>query len=158
VLKWSNARLDAGVIVFRPIKVKRFAKRDARVPIGAELRTILEELRQESFRIDGLVVKRDFPRDVGTLKFPEIFAKAGLTPWEKPLHTLRKSCIDDWAKVAPPNVVMEWATHSSLNTTMKYYSKVSPGDEQIGQVKMFKGKASGAGAQGAGGVMERGNP
>ena len=52
--------------------------------------------------------------------------------------TLRKSSIDDWAKVAPPNVVMEWATHSSLNTPMKYYSKVSPGDEQIGQVKMFK--------------------
>ena len=53
---------------------------------------------------------------------------------------------DDWAKVAPPNVVMEWATHSSLNTTMKYCSKVSPGDEQIGQVKMFKRKPEAGGA------------
>jgi integrase len=137
-LTWSHVRFDDGVLVFRPGKIERFVKRDARVPICAELRTILEEARQSSYRIDGFVVARDVPRDVGIFKFPALYAKTGVVPRDKPLHTLRKSCIDDWARVAPPNVVIEWATHSSLHTTMKYYSKVSPTDEQIGMANLFK--------------------
>ena len=62
---------------------------------------------------------------------------AGIVAWRKPLHTLQKSCIDDWGKVAPPNVVMHWATHSSLSTTMKYYSQVSKGDEALGQQSLL---------------------
>lgn len=137
-LKWSNVRFDEGVLVFRPQKVERFLQQDARVPICAELREILEAVRGESLRLDGHVVdRRGITRNFGTLVFPALCRKAKLTPWPKPLHTLRKSCIDDWARHNPPNVVMEWATHSSLATTMKFYAKVSREDEQRGQASML---------------------
>lgn len=139
-LTWDKVRLREGVLVFRPQKVERFAKRDARVPIGLELQQILEEARGDALRIDGrLIPPGVLPQQLGRSVFPKLFAEAGLSIWDKPLHTLRKSCIDDWARVAPPNVVMEWATHSSLQTTHLYYTKVNPADEQIGRGAMFGG-------------------
>ena len=135
-LKWSNVRFDEGVLVFRPMKVERFAKVDARVPICAELRTILENLRQTSIRIDGFVVSRDVPNYVYD-RLRAACKTAGLEPWTKPLHTLRKSCIDDWSRIAPPHVVMEWATHTCLATTMRYYVKVNRSDEKLGQASLL---------------------
>jgi len=45
------------------------------------------------------------------------------------LHTLRKSCITNWAnEINNPEVVRRLAGHSDITTTMKYYSKVT--DEQ----------------------------
>lgn len=32
---------------------------------------------------------------------------------------------------------MEWATHSALATTMRYYVKVSRADESLGQVHLL---------------------
>ncbi|MFA7238347.1 MAG: site-specific integrase [Phycisphaeraceae bacterium] len=144
-LRWSNVRFDEGVLTFRPMKVERFAKVDARVPICAELRTILEELRHPTLpglpgaaiRIDGYVVPRDAPKQ-GYEQFKQACKRAGLEPWSKPFHTLRKSCIDDWARLAPPNVVMEWATHTTLSTTMKYYAKVHRADESLGQMQLLR--------------------
>jgi integrase len=86
-------------------------------------------LGNDSLRIDGLVVARDFRKHVYA-EFDRLWAATGVPRWSKPLHTLRKSCIDDWARVAPPNVVMEWATHTSLAATMKYYAKVHRATEQ----------------------------
>lgn len=140
-LMWSNVRLDEGVLVFRPQKVERFTKRDARVPICAELRKVLLEAQGGSMRIDGTVVASDIRGDVYDV-FKRLCREAGVQPWSKPLHTLRKSCIDDWTRIAPPNVVMEWATHTSLSTTMKYYSKVHRTDEQIGQASLFNASSS----------------
>ncbi len=135
-LQWTHVRFDEGVLSFRPIKVERFAKRDARVPICAELRAILEELRGTAIRIDGHVISR---RAYTTAydHFSYVCRAAGLEPWSKPFHTLRKSCIDDWARIAPPNVVMEWATHTTLSTTMKFYAKIHRTDEVLGQRAMF---------------------
>jgi integrase len=41
------------------------------------------------------------------------------------MHSLRKSCITDWANggVAPKSV-QEWAGHADIRTTMAYYAKV----------------------------------
>ena len=41
------------------------------------------------------------------------------------MHSLRKSCITDWAAsgVAPKSV-QEWAGHADIRTTMAYYAKV----------------------------------
>lgn len=135
-LKWTNVRFEEGVITFRPIKVERFAKVDARVPICAELRTILDQLRQTAIRIDGYIVPRGVPK-MGYDRFLLICKRTDLEPWKKPFHTLRKSCIDDWARIAPPNVVMDWATHTAIATTMKYYAKVHRSDEAIGQAALM---------------------
>ena len=48
-----------------------------------------------------------------------------MTRYAKPLHTLRKSCITDWAKHFSAHVVKQWAGHSDLNTTDRYYLQVS---------------------------------
>ena len=42
----------------------------------------------------------------------------------KPIHSLRKSCILDWADRHPAHVVKEWAGHADLNTTDSYYLQV----------------------------------
>lgn len=140
-LKWSNVRFDEGILTFRPIKVERFSKVDARVPICAELRTILEELRKTVIRIDGRVVPYGSPKE-GYKRFTQTCKRAGLDPWPKPFHTLRKSCIDDWARIAPPNVVMDWATHTAIATTMKYYAKVHRSDEVLGQAALMNPSAA----------------
>ena len=54
--------------------------------------------------------------------------RAGVTPYSKPFHSLRKSCITDWAARFPAHVVKEWAGHADIRTTLKYYLKVSDGD------------------------------
>jgi hypothetical protein len=48
--------------------------------------------------------------------------------YAKPIYTLRKNCITDWAAVHPAHVVQAWAGHSDYRTTMRYYLKVSDGD------------------------------
>ena len=40
------------------------------------------------------------------------------------VHTLRKSCIQNWANELPINVTKELAGHSSISTTQKYYLQV----------------------------------
>jgi integrase len=134
-LKWENIR--DGTLVFQPQKIKRFAKQQAVVPICFELAEILNKVREESVRIDGFVLCRSIPLSMGEYVFPRLCKQAGLKPWPKPLHTLRKSCIDDWSKVVGPTTLMEWATHTSLQTTVKFYTKVSKDDLLQGQSRLF---------------------
>ena len=54
-----------------------------------------------------------------------LFRKAGVPAYDKPFHSLRKSCITDWAGEFPTHVVKEWAGHADIRTTLKYYLKVS---------------------------------
>jgi hypothetical protein len=57
--------------------------------------------------------------------FGPLFKAAGVKRYAKPMHSLRKSCITDWANngVAPRSV-QEWAGHSDIRTTMAFYAKV----------------------------------
>ncbi|HUW19447.1 MAG TPA: tyrosine-type recombinase/integrase [Sedimentisphaerales bacterium] len=61
---------------------------------------------------------RRFQRDVG---------RAGIIPTGTlTIHTLRKSCITNWANENPnPEIVRTLAGHSDLTTTMKYYSQAT---------------------------------
>ena len=133
-LRWSNVDMLDGVLSFMTHKTNK----EARIPICSEVAEILNEIRQTSMRIDGHVVPTSvYLGNVGR-DFEVLCKRADVTPYRDPLHTLRKSCIDDWARAHPPNVVKEWATHSDIKTTMKYYSKVSRRDEIAGQVNMFR--------------------
>ena len=51
--------------------------------------------------------------------------RSGVEVYAKPLHTLRKSCITDWAGSYPMHVVKEWAGHADIATTLRY-SHLSP--------------------------------
>jgi len=64
--------------------------------------------------------------------------RAKVKPFPKPLHTFRKSCIDDWAKVGyHPSVVQAWAGHKNIKTTMMYYSKVDKRDVKRATTETF---------------------
>jgi integrase len=65
-----------------------------------------------------LNARRNFERDI---KIAEIVPNPGET---LSIHTLRKSCITNWANDLPITVTKELAGHSSIETTMKYYYQV----------------------------------
>ena len=52
--------------------------------------------------------------------------RAGITPnGSLSIHTLRKSCVLNWAKVSRnPKVTQALAGHADIKTTMRYYSLV----------------------------------
>jgi site-specific recombinase XerD len=101
--------------------------KDARtVPIGPELHGMLKSAydpESKSVIPESSVSRTNLWRDAKLL-----CKRAGVTPYAKPFHALRKSCITDWASKFPAHVVKEWAGHGDLRTTLKFYLKVSEGD------------------------------
>ena len=93
------------------------------IPICPELRALLEEARSPDSELVipvGGVQLVNVWRDFGPL-----FKAAGVARYSKPMHSLRKSCITDWANSGvAPRSVQEWAGHSDIRTTMAYYAKV----------------------------------
>jgi integrase len=98
--------------------------KDARVvPICPELFALLEAAYDPQAELvipPGGVVYQNVWRD-----FQVVAKRAGVAPYSKPLHSLRKSCVTDWAARFPAHVVKEWAGHADIRTTLKYYLKVS---------------------------------
>jgi site-specific recombinase XerC len=101
--------------------------RDQRIiPIGPELFELLRDAYDpvsEMVTPFGSVPEPNIWRD-----FQVVFKHAGVARYAKPMHSLRKSCIKEWAAVHPAHVVMPWAGHSDYRTTIKHYLKVSQGD------------------------------
>ena len=57
--------------------------------------------------------------------FTALCRRAGVSRYAKPFHTLRKTCLTDWAMRFPAHVVAAWAGHASIETTREYYLQVS---------------------------------
>jgi len=67
---------------------------------------------------------QDMVNNVGR-EFKRHIKWAGIKPTGTlSIHTLRKSCIQNWANELPINVTKELAGHSSIVTTQKYYLQV----------------------------------
>jgi len=58
-------------------------------------------------------------------EFTVLCKKADVVRYQKPLHTLRKTCLTRWAREYPQHVVAAWAGHSSTETTSQFYLQVS---------------------------------
>lgn len=111
--------------------------RDCRtIPLCPELSSMLLEAHEAApdgqIKVIGDIYDGNLRRD-----FLAILSRAGLfkkTPegkkvfFDKPIHSLRKSCITDWAGRYPMHVVKEWAGHSEISTTQQFYLKVSDSD------------------------------
>jgi integrase len=54
--------------------------------------------------------------------------RAGVARYSKPLHSLRKSFLTDWADRFPMHTLKEWAGHTSISTTEQFYLKVGEAD------------------------------
>lgn len=67
---------------------------------------------------------RDMVNNVSR-EFKRHLKQAGIKPnGTLSIHTLRKSCIQNWTNELPINVTKELAGHSSISTTQKYYLQV----------------------------------
>lgn len=125
-LKWQDINFDKGTIYVVGDADWQPKNRQSRtVPMCPELlNMLLEEFEQASIqrtRVCLLKYAGNIGRDMNaTIK------RAGLTPWEKPLHDLRKSCITDWASRYPIHAVKEWAGHKDIATTQEYYTQILP--------------------------------
>jgi len=124
-IDWESSRLT--VIANDEWKPK---DKDSRiVPIVPELYEILLKAFEDAKEGDEHVIKpgniniRNISRD-----FNVICKKAVVDRYDKPTHTLRKSCLTDWAGKFPAHVVKEWAGHSSIETTDEFYLKVNEAD------------------------------
>ena len=63
-------------------------------------------------------------------EFKRHYKRAGITPVGKlTIHTIRKSCGQNWADHLPMNVVKELMGHSRPETTLEYYSQVDKDHE-----------------------------
>lgn len=59
---------------------------------------------------------------------------AGLDPWEKPLHTLRKNCQQDWLAQYPEPDVAKWMGNSPLVGRIHYHKVESQAFQQATSV------------------------
>jgi integrase len=139
-LAWSDINWESNYI--RIIAKKEWQPKDKNprnIPLCPELQKILLEAynRAESGQnqvVEGIVVENLW-RDFNTL-----FQRAGVSKYSKPFHTLRKSCITDWAANYPAHVVKEWAGHSSLDTTDRYYLQVPESEYSRASLNSFWGQ------------------
>lgn len=125
-LQWQDVNFETGTIyVVGDAKWQPKDRQDRTVPMCPELQTVLlKEFEQASERTDR-ICSLDYSGNIGR-DVKATIKRAGLTPWSKPLHTLRKSCLTDWANKYPIHAVKEWAGHEDIATTQQYYLQVSP--------------------------------
>ncbi|GEM_PF-2481353 len=96
------------------------------IPICPELQSVLLEAYGAAQDGQEHIVFGDMTNIDRDIKI--IRRKAKVEQYGKPLHTLRKSCITDWAKKFPMHVAQYWAGHTNITTTAKYYSQVREDD------------------------------
>lgn len=131
-VEWSRVAWDQ-----RELHIKR-AKTgaDQVVPIDDTLAKIMAGWRgQNPFKIrnDRIVPEGSVSLENVGRTFDRLCKAAGVERYGKPLHALRKSCITDWARTQHAHVVQVWAGHKSVQTTLSYYTRVSPRDMEAGK-------------------------
>ena len=128
--RWDNVDWEGLKLIVISKETWTVKDKDVRViPLVPELHDILLEAfqaadeGQETVIPRGSINKKNISRD-----FTVLCRRAGIKRYGKPLHSLRKSQLTDWAGRHPAHVVKEWAGHSSIETTDKFYLKVSEAD------------------------------
>lgn len=133
-VKWEHVDWETHQLTI--ISSEDWSVKDAEsrtVPICPELNALLLDAFDSApagatFIVEpGTIAVKNIWRDAGAL-----CRRADVKVYAKPMHALRKSCITDWAAQHPAHVIKEWAGHSDIRTTLKYYLKVSPRDYEAG--------------------------
>ena len=122
-IDWQNGRLV--IVEHDDWKPKDHERRI--VPLCAELADILlkayEQASEGQVKVCEGVIEDNLHRDISAA-----VKRAGLLPYAKPFHTLRKNCLTDWARTLPMHVVAAYAGHANITTTSQYYLQVSEAD------------------------------
>jgi len=102
------------------------------VPIAPQLREILSGAFDEGWRLrktviaPGMILIQNISRD-----FDVLCKRAGVQRYHKPLHTLRKTCFNVWARQFPEHVVAAWGGHADSKTTREFYLQVSESEYKL---------------------------
>jgi integrase len=126
-LQWSHVDLNSRrLVVENPGRYRTSKKRRREVPIVPELHALLFRAK---WRVDedNCCVIQDICTPNLWRDFRVIAKRAGLTPWARWCHTLRKNCETDWAGGFPIHVVAEWLGNSP-EVAMKHYLRAEPRD------------------------------
>lgn len=121
MLKWHSVDWRQNVLDF----VQHKTGRRCQPPICPELASVLKPMATRKSSDDAVIPEAVY---VGNLDrdFGRLCRRAKIELYAKPLHSLRKSCIDDWAKSGyPPSVVQQWAGSADIKTTMTCYNQVA---------------------------------
>lgn len=154
----------AGTATIPPFYVKGHEKRD--IPLPKHTLDILTALQSEAPEREPYILlnERQYEtvvakwkrfqqqrrpwrnRDIANNRLREFkrhLRWAGIQPnGSLSLHTLRKSCVQNWANHLPPNVTKELAGHASISTTMEYYAQVDE-DHRIKAAAVIESLVSG---------------
>ena len=125
-LPWKCVDFEKGRIAITPRNDWQPKDGDKRtVPVSPMLFEMLVEARNADPHGDmvvpkGVVIFQNIWRDFGS-----VFRRSGVQRYSKPMHSLRKRCISDWADKHSAHEVQAWAGHSDYRTTAQFYPRVS---------------------------------
>ena len=127
-LCWPQVDLEARrLLIENPGRYRTSKKRRREVPIDPELYVLLHQARWKAgTEEDGHVVQGVYADNMWR-DFRVIAKRAGLKPWARWCHTLRKNCETDWAGRFPIHVVAEWLGNSP-EVAMRHYLRAEPQD------------------------------
>ena len=94
------------------------------IPISPILYALLREFRDRDPTGEMVIPRADVCRTNLWRDFQSLFRRARVRPYSKPMHTLRKCCLTDWADTQPSHFVQAWAGHSDYRTTANFYLQV----------------------------------
>ncbi|MDP7289923.1 MAG: site-specific integrase, partial [Phycisphaerae bacterium] len=138
-LRWDNIDWERSRLTVVSTEDWTVKDKDTRtVPVSPELAGILLEAFEEAAEGAETVIPAD-SINVKNLSrdFTVLCKRADVKRYSKPIHTLRKSCLTDWARRFPAHVVKEWAGHASFETTDAFYLKVSDAEYETAATQTF---------------------
>lgn len=118
-LRWSDLDWNTRRLTVTNTEGVRTTKKRARVvPMTPRLHEILLAAFEAAEDGADLVAPVNDGNLIRTVE--GIIRRAGLTPWPKPLHTLRKNCETDWLAEYPIMDVCKWLGHAP-GVAFKHY-------------------------------------
>jgi len=136
-IDWAKSRL---LIIARDDWRPKAKPRNRTVPLCRELlQMLLDAFEQADESQDRVIAPGSFVVKNASRDFSVLCARAEVERYAKPFHTLRKSCLTDWAADHPQHVVSTWAGHANVQTTSEYYLQVSESEYDRGNHRRIAG-------------------
>ncbi|HUT58584.1 MAG TPA: tyrosine-type recombinase/integrase, partial [Phycisphaerae bacterium] len=128
-LQWSDVDLVGRRLTIRnPQSHRSTKKRTRQVPIVPKLYDLLFEAANDESNGEFVIARGSTPQPSHMHRgFGRLCRRAGVEPWARWCHTLRKNCETDWAGQYPIHVVTEWLGNSPV-VAMQHYVHATEAD------------------------------
>lgn len=128
-LKWSEIDIQNRILTVKnPQTYQTTKKRTRRVPICPKLHDILFDAYMRSEGSIKVIPRIGYPSCMHR-GFQALCRRAGVVPWDKWCHTLRKNCETDWQRKLDVAAFTEFFGHSP-QVALNHYTRAEPVDFQ----------------------------